>query len=293
VFVVYGRNDALREAMFAFLRSINLNPVEWSMAVAMTQTGSPYVGDVLDAAFARVQAVVVLLTPDEIAYLQPRFGAGPDDPETRPAAQARPNVLFEAGMAIGRHPKHTVLVEVGDMRAFSDVTGRHAIRMTNEIASRQELANRLTTAGCAVILSGTDWHRQGDFNPPAPPGQGLQLGRRTPSTQTAKRLDFDARYSSGGGGGRAGRLQIINRGTETALDVKVELPEDATLSFLNQASEVPKIPGHGKSVTMHVWDQGGTIGGLSHRTSFDMKLSAHAEDGEPFSQDVFLDANGG
>jgi predicted nucleotide-binding protein len=54
----------------------------------------------------------VLLTPDEIAYLQPRYGNGDHDPETLPAPQARPNVLFEAGMALGRDASRTVLGRV-------------------------------------------------------------------------------------------------------------------------------------------------------------------------------------
>src|ERR1035437_5070698 len=75
VFVVYGRNDELRRSMFDFLRAIGLNPLEWSVAVEMTNSGAPYVGEVLDAAFSQARAVVVLLTPDEIAYLQPTYGS--------------------------------------------------------------------------------------------------------------------------------------------------------------------------------------------------------------------------
>lgn len=291
VFVVHGRNEALRSAVFTFLRAIDLNPIQWSVAVSMTETGSPYIGDILDAAFARAQAVVVLLTPDEIAHLQPRYGGGDDDPETQPAPQARPNVLFEAGMAIGRHPRHTILVEVGTMRSFSDVSGRHAIRMSNDVARRQELATRLRTAGCAIDLAGTDWHSAGDFTAPSPPGDGLPLGRRTPSTRTAKRLDFDVRYHSGGSSSRAGRLQIINRGTETAHDVQVTFPEGAALAFLGEAPPIPKIPGGGKAVTVPAWNEDSFVGGEStYHRSFDVKISARTLDGEAFSQEVFLDA---
>lgn len=157
VFVVHGRNEPLRKSMFDFLRSINLSPMEWTTAVELTGEGSPYIGQVLDAAFDHATAVVVLMTPDEVAYLQPRYGHGENDQETQPAPQARPNVLFEAGMALGRDAKRTVLVEVGEVRPFSDVAGRHAIRLSNAPASRQALANRLRTAGCAVNLNGTDW----------------------------------------------------------------------------------------------------------------------------------------
>ncbi len=102
VFVVHGRNAGARDAMFEFLRAIGLRPIEWAQAVQATGKGSPYIGEILDAAFERAQAVVVLMTPDEIAYLRTEYGHGTNDPETQPAAQARPNVLFEAGMAMGR-----------------------------------------------------------------------------------------------------------------------------------------------------------------------------------------------
>lgn len=290
VFVVHGRNEALRSAMFTFLRSIDLNPLQWSVAVSMTETGSPYIGEILDAAFARAQAVVVLLTPDEIAHLQPRYAGGDDDPETQPAPQARPNVLFEAGMALGRHPRHTILVEVGSMRSFSDVSGRHAVRMSNDVARRQELAVRLRTAGCAIDLGGTDWHTAGDFTAPSPPGDGLPLGRRTPSTRTAKRLDFDAKYHSAGSSNKAGRLQLINRGTETAYDIRLEFPERAALAFLGGNPEIAKIPGGGRSVTVSAWNQDRFMGGPSYSRSFDLTVSARTDDGELFSQEVFIDA---
>ena len=113
VFVVHGRNEPARTAMFSFLRSIGLQPIEWSQAVAATGEASPYIGTVLDSAFEAAQAVVVLMTPDEIAYLRPEYSSGESDPECEPGAQGRPNVLFEAGMAMGRDPKRTVLVELG------------------------------------------------------------------------------------------------------------------------------------------------------------------------------------
>jgi predicted nucleotide-binding protein len=169
VFVVYGRNRAARLAVFAFLRSIGLVPIEWSQALAATGKASPYVGEVLDAGLATAQAVVVLWTPDEIVSLRPEYADGEDDPEINPAFQARPNVIFEAGLALGRAPDRVVLVELGRVRHFSDVIGRNTIRLGNSVTSRQELAVRLRTAGCPVDLSGTDWHTAGDFTFPPPP----------------------------------------------------------------------------------------------------------------------------
>jgi len=166
VFVVHGRNSTARRAVFAFLRSIGLAPIEWQEALVATGKASPYVSEVVDAALADAQAVVILFTPDEVVALRPEYADGDEDPEIHPACQARPNVIFEAGLAIGRDPDRVVLVELGRLRQFSDVMGRHAVRLGNSVASRQELAVRLRIAGCAVDLSGTDWHTSGDFSPP-------------------------------------------------------------------------------------------------------------------------------
>lgn len=177
VFVVYGRNGGARRAVFAFLRSIGLVPIEWSQALAATGKASPYIGEVLDAALAAAQAVIVLWTPDEIVSLRPEYADGEDDPEVSPAFQARPNVIFEAGLAIGRAPDRVVLVELGRVRHFSDVIGRNTVRLDNSVASRQELAVRLRTAGCPVDLSGTDWHTVGDFTaPPSPQPKLYAIG---------------------------------------------------------------------------------------------------------------------
>jgi hypothetical protein len=40
--VVHGRNGAARGAVFAFLRSIGLTPIEWHDALVATGKASPY-----------------------------------------------------------------------------------------------------------------------------------------------------------------------------------------------------------------------------------------------------------
>jgi len=74
--------------------------------------------------------------------------------------------LFEAGRAFGSHPDSTILVQVGDLRPFSDTAGVHVVHLGNDAASRTDLAIRLETAGCAVNRTGTDWLTTGDFKIP-------------------------------------------------------------------------------------------------------------------------------
>jgi predicted nucleotide-binding protein len=165
VFVVHGRNLAARDAMFAFL-SINLDPIEWGEAVSFTKEASPFTGQVLEHAFEQACAVVVLMTGDDVARLGTRFQQDTDPVhEKELTPQARPNVLFEAGMAFGRHPERTVLVSLGGSRPFSDLAGRNEVRISNGAKDRQTLAGRLKDAGCAVRIDHkTDWLSSGDFD---------------------------------------------------------------------------------------------------------------------------------
>ena len=64
---------------------------------------------------------------------------------------------------MGWSEDRTILVELGRLRPFSDVAGRHVIRLGDSSQRRQELAERLQLAGCPINLSGTDWHTAGDF----------------------------------------------------------------------------------------------------------------------------------
>ena len=223
---------------------------------------------------------MVLMTPDEITYLRSEYASGDNDPDTKPAAQARPNVLFQAGKAMGRHSDRTVLVELGKVRAFTDVIGRHAIRMDDSIAQRKALAQRLQTAGCAVDLSGEAWMHEGDLTPPDPTG-GLPLGKRVPTASSVNRVHFDLHYHDRGTGN--GRLQIINRGPEDAFDVNLELPTEAGgFYLLNDELPLAKLPAGKRAnlVATRTMGQG--------KDHFEIRVTARTSDGNPIEEDVFV-----
>jgi hypothetical protein len=157
VMVVYGRDSSASRAMFDFLRALRLEPQEWGQLVNATGSGAPYTGEVLDRALEIVQAVVVLFTPDDEARLRADLAGPADIAEAELRGQPRPNVLFEAGLAIGRHPTRTLLVELGQLRGLSDLFGRHAVRLGRTAEPLHDLAERLRTAECAVDTSGTHW----------------------------------------------------------------------------------------------------------------------------------------
>ncbi len=164
VFVVHGRDSRLKDDFFSFLRTLGLQPIDWSEALRLTGKATPYIGEALDSAFKKAQAVVVLLSPDDEVRLLPElWNSEEKNNEKEYQQQARPNVLFEAGMAFGRDPDRVLLIEVGQVKAFSDVAGRHVIRLSNSPEKRHDVAERLKTAGCSVTTEGKDWLQAGDF----------------------------------------------------------------------------------------------------------------------------------
>lgn len=74
------------------------------------------------------------------------------------------NVLFEAGFALAKYENQTVLVSVGKLRPFSDIQGKHVLRMDGSPAKRAALAQRLKSTGLEVDMDGSDWLTEGDFS---------------------------------------------------------------------------------------------------------------------------------
>lgn len=164
VFVVHGRDEALKRSIYAFLRSVGLKPLEWEHALLQAKDVNPHIDDVLDVLMARVQAVVVLFSPDDDTMLNSKLWARKEPAsEKKPSGQPRANVLFEAGMALARHPSKTLIVQIGKVRGFSDIAGQHVIRLTNSKEKRNDVLNRLEKIGCKVDRHGVAWMTEGDF----------------------------------------------------------------------------------------------------------------------------------
>ena len=279
VFVVHGRNTAARDEVFKFLRSLGLEPLEWSDALKLTGEGAPYIGQVLDHAFEKAQAVLVLMTPDEVAYLWKAYAEGDQDPECAPNFQSRPNVLFEAGMALGCNPERTILVEFGSIRPFSDIAGRHVIHLNETIESRKEIRNRLETAGCDVDTSDDSWKEVGDFTPPSP-GNRLPLGRKEPSTEP--KVQINANHDDYGEG--RGRLRVTNNSPLTIYNFNIEIPDEARPGFYAHLNELPlsKLPPY---KTFSCITSRSLGGGSQH---FDIQVTGETEDGKTIQENAFV-----
>ncbi len=158
VAVVHGRNGVATDAIYVFLQALGLVPLEWGQVISELGSATPHTFEVVEQLFRQIQAVVVLLTPDETAYLRSSLEQEDDDLNDKgPAGQPRQNVLIEAGMAFGLHRTRTILVEVGNIRQASDLKGMNVVKVSHRTLrfALPDLAARLETAGCIVNRSGT------------------------------------------------------------------------------------------------------------------------------------------
>ncbi|WP_211588515.1 TIR domain-containing protein [Allorhizocola rhizosphaerae] len=158
VFVVHGRDEQLREEFFDFLRALDLRPLEWETIVAATGQTAPSLLTVILTALKHAQAIVVLLSPDDMVQLHPSLRE-PREPvqEVSPMMQPRPNVLVELGMALASCPEQTIVVEVGHLRPVADLGGLNVIRLDTGEVALGKLVQRLRLAGCDVDDGGSDW----------------------------------------------------------------------------------------------------------------------------------------
>lgn len=176
VFIVEGRDGKLTGAFHALLRAVQLVPLEWEKLVGATGSTAPYLGQVVAQAPHLAQATLVLLSPDDIVELHPDLFFENDHPQERArSGQARPNVLFELGLALMAYPDRTIVVEVGQMRPVADLAGLNVIRFDGSPTAVKKVLDRLTQAGCPVDTSGTDWLDTGRF-------AGLAAYQRGPGT---------------------------------------------------------------------------------------------------------------
>jgi predicted nucleotide-binding protein len=170
VFIVYGRNSDAHNAMRLFLRALELSPLDFD-EVRNRLGGSPFVGDIVQSGMGQARAIIVMLTPDELSTLHPKFVTTHDSEHDKRRWQSRPNVLLEAGMALALDEKRTILVTLGPVQLPSDLHGRHHIRLDNSDTARDRLKTALEGAGCITGKHIPDWRNPklaGDFESSLP-----------------------------------------------------------------------------------------------------------------------------
>ena len=164
VFVVYGRDDQARLAIFDFLRALGLHPLEWETILQRKGDAAPYLSEAVRVGLDAAAAVVVLMTPDDVVRLHPDLHEPEEKAgEVRETLQPRPNVLIELGMALAAKNGKTILVKAGDQRDITDLAGFSYVRLADTPECRIRLRQRLEAAGCHPTAS-TDWLTSGAFD---------------------------------------------------------------------------------------------------------------------------------
>jgi hypothetical protein len=167
VFVIHGRNERAVAEMGVFLRSMGLEPV-WFRDVRKEMGGTAFIAKIVERGMEKAHGVLSLFTPDEYAALRPGLRKSGESGEAVERWQARPNVQFEAGMAYGRDPDRVAFVLFGNVKLFTDASGIHVFRPTNEHGpdSHRALLRGLLAGGmkCAVNMHLDDWMTAGDFD---------------------------------------------------------------------------------------------------------------------------------
>ncbi|MFI0487065.1 TIR domain-containing protein [Actinomadura sp. 9N215] len=160
IFVIHGRDELVRRQFFDFFRALGLRPQEWEYLVSATGSTAPALERVVSEALkpGKAQAVVALLTPDDVVRLHPGLHSqNKRAHEVEFTLQPRPNVLIELGMALSAYRDRTILIEFGHLRPITDLEGLNSVRFNGGTESISKIARRLKLAGCKVDDSGTDW----------------------------------------------------------------------------------------------------------------------------------------
>jgi len=177
VFMVYGRDRKFHANVSLFLRALGLVPLEWHRIVEATGKGAPTIFEIIEKGFSMAGAAVVLLTPDDEARLLPHFHEEHDaSHEKELTPQPRPNVLFEAGLAMAKFRDKIIFVRAGHVRQFSDISGMHLLDLNNDVAMREHFAKRLEACGLKVGCGNTYWHVAGDLTPTKRPTLSVTSG---------------------------------------------------------------------------------------------------------------------
>lgn len=163
VFVIHGRNTKLLEELSVWLDSIGLHARGFDL-IRAELGGSPTIMEVIQKGMTEARAIIALMTPDEVSFLRPGLQSDHDSAPDKQRWQARPNVIFEAGMAFALAGKdRTLILVAGVAELFSDVGGINYKRLPHDSTEREILKNVLRSMKCNVRDNDPTHHKRGDF----------------------------------------------------------------------------------------------------------------------------------
>src|SRR5687767_6678324 len=123
-FIVHGQDVRLRLELEKFLRGVGFEILLFHAATSGEDQIDAVLRNVMNGV-SRADVVIVLFTPEEQAsFHDPETGQYV--PKTKTGEdmggwQPRPNVIFEAGVAVVRARRKTILAKIGSVRIISDL----------------------------------------------------------------------------------------------------------------------------------------------------------------------------
>jgi hypothetical protein len=168
-FIIHGQDRRVREELEKFLKAVGFTILPFHAAAA----GEAQVDAVLrnvESAVKQADVVIVLFTPEEHASFHDpetgRYVASTKTGEQMGGWQPRPNVIFEAGIAVASAKEKTILLRIGSVRVSSDLAGLMFVDLDADNA-KDVLLNRLRdkVKDLRVEAAPADNH-PGDFRVP-------------------------------------------------------------------------------------------------------------------------------
>ena len=140
VFIIHGRDDAIKHEVARFVTSLGLAPL---ILHEQPNRGMTVI-EKLESTSERSGFAIALLSPDDVGALATEADA--------PKPRARQNVIYELGYFVGLLGRNRVCaVLVGDVEWPSDVNGVVHVRMDNDW--KLKVAKELRDAGFEVDMN--------------------------------------------------------------------------------------------------------------------------------------------
>jgi len=162
---MHGNNEKINDSMCDFLNSIGLQAVQFKDMFRRRADRDLEASEIFNTIFKKVQVFLSILTPAEVAVkkLQTKYLYSTDT-QKKSKLNFRTNVLIGTGMALALNRERIVVVEIGELGFYKDLTGIQKINLDNSPERRKELLEKLTAVGCDVNVASDDWLSVGDFS---------------------------------------------------------------------------------------------------------------------------------
>jgi hypothetical protein len=138
-FIVHGHDEQARSALENFLNALGVRVVPFHRAAPADMAAS--ILETVLAGISKADVVFILFTPDEqSSFYSPSTGqylAQTEEGEALAGWQPRPNVIFEAGVAVAVARAKTALIKLGPIRRISDLDGVRYINLNEPNAHHQ------------------------------------------------------------------------------------------------------------------------------------------------------------